>query len=88
MTMSIFEQSMRLFDKTVEAAGTRAYSKSGKGAPWGPKGGKGAGPWGARPWSDKSVYVHGETTTVVLDRRTAENAYYALALALGGVDRP
>ncbi|MGH9194112.1 MAG: hypothetical protein ACRD1T_00025 [Acidimicrobiia bacterium] len=81
--MSIFEQTMRLFGKTAEAAGKRAYSKSGKG----PKGGKSAGPWGARPWSDKNVYVHGETTTVVLDRRTAENAYYALALALGG-DRP
>lgn len=87
MTMSIFEQTMRLFGKTAEAAGKRAYPKGG---PWGPKGGKGgksAGPWGARPWSDKNVYVHGETITVALDRRTAENAYYALALALGG-DRP
>ena len=63
--MSIFEQTMRLFDKATEAADKRALTKgSGKGA------------------------RHGETITVVLDRRMAENAYYALALALGGVDRP
>ena len=68
--MSIFEKTMRLFDKMKEAAGKCGLTKgSGKGA--------------ARPWS-----VDGETVTVVLDRRTAENAYYALALALGGVDRP
>jgi len=73
MTMSIFEKTMRLFDKTKEAADKRALTK----------GVTGPGPRGARPWS-----VDGETITVVLDRRTAENAYYALALALGGVDRP
>ena len=38
--------------------------------------------------SGKGARRDGETVTVVLDRRTAENAYYALALALGGVDRP
>ena len=80
MTMSIFEQTTRLFDKIKEAADKRALTKgSGKGArPYADPKGR-----GARPWS-----VDGETVTVVLDRRTAENAYYALALALGGVDWP
>jgi hypothetical protein len=70
---------------------------NGKGtAPWGgkgpaPWGGGSADPWGGtgeRPWSSRYAGVHGDTVTVVLDRRTAENVYYALALALGGVDWP
>ncbi len=34
----------------------------------------------------RGVGVTQDTVTVVLDRRTAENYYYALALALGGGD--
>ena len=33
-------------------------------------------PWGGKgpgPWHDSSVSVYGETVTIVLDRRTAEN---------------
>jgi len=63
--------------------------------PWGgkdavPWGGKDAVPWGKGPgpWRDPNVYAYGQTVTVVLDRRTAENVYYALALALSGVDWP
>src|SRR5262249_39199918 len=65
----------------------------GKGAPWGGKrwaGGKGPSPWDdkhAAPWS-RTTEVYGETVTVIIDRRTAENVYSALATALGGVDWP
>jgi hypothetical protein len=64
----------------------------GKGAAWGQAppwgGGKRRPSWGgkyAAPWS-RSAEIYGETVTVVIDRRTAENVYYALAIALGGVD--
>jgi hypothetical protein len=59
----------------------------GKGAPWY---GKGGPQWGGKygvPWSRREE-IYGETVTVVVDRRTAENIYYALAIALGGVDWP
>ena len=77
--------------------GKDAVPWGGKDAvPWGgkdavPWGGKDAVPWGGKgpgPWRDANVYVHGEAVTVVLDRRTAENVYYALALALSGVNWP
>jgi hypothetical protein len=60
---------------------------SGKDMPprWG---GKGPSPWGPGPWRDADVYVRGDAVSVVLDRRTAENMYYALALALSGVSWP
>jgi hypothetical protein len=64
-------------------------SWSGKGAPWG--GGKDA-PWsggkGGPSWRGtyRGAEGYGETVHVVIDRRTAENVYYALAIALGGVD--
>ena len=66
-------------------------------SPWGgkdapsPWGGKDVpSPWGKvpGPWRPADVYVYGESVTVVLDRRTAENLYYALALALSGVNWP
>src|SRR5215470_6773415 len=56
------------------------------GKPWG--GGKRPSPWydkHAAPWS-RGAEVYGETVNVVIDRRTAENIYYALATALGGID--
>src|SRR5262245_65475796 len=68
----------------------------GKGARWYGKGGpswygKGGPSWGGKygvpPWSRREE-IYGETVTVVVDRRTAENIYYALAIALGGVDWP